>query len=449
MATPSKNQRVEEAAELFRLGGPLVFTFLCDISFATVTTIATSWISPAAVAAVGLTINFLFFTIAFFFLSLSAITVITAELAGSGDQAKIGALLKSGFKLALIFCLSAATLISLLWWSLPLMPLSEEGASLAQHFLGICAWIVPLECFAFVFVFASNGLGKTFWVGAINFCAVPILIALTWVLAFGNLGFDAQGVPGVAYAILITVAIRSCAFLFLWLQKEFRGLKFLEGTTEAGTNDIWKILKIGTPLGLTEISAMASIAVIGVFVSQFGVYSLAAHNIAHNVFLLAHLLIYGLSRATVIQVGLRVGQGASRSAIKSLISTAFFVALLIGCSAAILIFAFAAEIAALYSQDTNVVTTLTSLLVFVAILRLLDDCTMILQASLEGLQRTKAIFQIRTTSHWFVGLASGYALSFWLGLFGFWVGIGLSFIYAGCLFGVRLQSELKLLNGPN
>ena len=278
---------------------------------------------------------------------------------------------------------------------------------------------------------------------------MPILIALTWVLAFGNLGFDAQGVPGVAYAILITVAIRSCAFLFLWLQKEFRGLKFLEGTTEAGTNDIWKILKIGTPLGLTEISAMASIAVIGVFVSQFGVYSLAAHNIAHNVFLLAHLLIYGLSRATVIQVGLRVGQGASRSAIKSLISTAFFVALLIGCSAAILIFAFAAEIAALYSQDTNVVTTLTSLLVFVAILRLLDDCTMILQASLEGLQRTKAIFQIRTTSHWFVGLASGYALSFWLGLFGFWVGIGLSFIYAGCLFGVRLQSELKLLNGPN
>ena len=236
----------------------MVFTFLCDISFATVTTIATSWISPAAVAAVGLTINFLFFTIAFFFLSLSAITVITAELAGSGDQAKIGALLKSGFKLALIFCLSAATLISLLWWSLPLMPLSEEGASLAQHFLGICAWIVPLEFFAFVFVFASNGLGKTFWVGAINFCAVPILIALTWVLAFGNLGFDAQGVPGVAYAILITVAIRSCAFLFLWLQKEFRGLKFLEGTTEAGTNDIWKILKIGTPLGLTEISACQS-----------------------------------------------------------------------------------------------------------------------------------------------------------------------------------------------
>lgn len=449
MTALANNQRAGQAIELFRLGGPLVFTFLCDISFATVTTIATSWISPAAVAAVGLTINFLFFTIAFFFLSLSAITVITAELAGSGNRAKIGALLKSGFKLALIYCLSAATLISLLWWSLPLLPLSDEGASLAKHFLGISGWIVPLEFFAFVIVFASNGLGKTFWVGAINFCAVPILIALTWVLAFGNLGFDAKGVPGVAYAILITVAIRSCAFLFLWLQKEFRGLNFLEGTTEAGTNDIWKIFKIGTPLGLTEVSALASIAVIGVFVSKFGVYSLAAHNIAHNVFVIAHVLIFGLSRATVIQVGLRVGQGASRSTMKSLISTAFFVALLIGCSAAILIVAFAADIAALYSQDSKVVTTLTSLLVFVAILRLLDDCTMILQASLEGLQQTKAIFQIRASSHWLVGLASGYALSFWLGLFGFWVGIGLSFLFAGYLFGLRLQSELKLLNDSN
>ncbi len=446
MTTLAKNLRIEQAAELLRLGGPLVFTFISDISFATITTVATSWISPTAVAAVGLTINFLFFTIAFFFLSLSAITVITAELAGSGQRTKIGALLKSGFKLASLFCVSAATLLVLLWWSLPLLPLSDDGVSLAQQFLGICVWIVPLEFFAFVIVFASNGLGKTFWVGAINFSAVPIFIALTWALAFGNLGLEAQGVPGVAYAILLTVAARSCAFLFLWLQKEFRGLNFLRGTPEAGVTGIRKILEIGAPLGLTEISALASTAVIGIFISQFGVHSLAAHNIAHNVFVLAHVLIFGLSRATVIKVGLLVGQGASRPAITSLISTAFFIALLMGCSALVLIFAFAGDIAALYSQDTSVANLVTSLLMFVAVIRLFDDCTMILQASLEGLQKTKTIFLIRASSHWLVGLASGYLLSFWLGIYGFWAGIGLALIFAGSVFGVRLRSELLLLD---
>ena len=448
MTIPAKHPRIAQAAELFRVGGPLVFTFICDMSFATITTVATSWISPTAVAAVGLTINFLFSTIVFFFISLSAITVITAELAGSGQHGKIGALLKSGFQLAFLFSISAATLLILLWWSLPLLPLSDEGVGLAQTFLGICVWIVPLEFFVFVVVFASNGLGRTFWVGAINFAAVPFFIALTWALAFGNLGFDARGVPGVAFAILLTVAARSCAFSLLWLQKEFRGLNVLEGSVEAGVTDIRRILKIGAPLGFTEISGLASIAVIGIFVSQLGVYSLAAHNIAHNVFAVAHVMIFGLSRATVIQVGFMVGQGASKSAVSSLISTAFFLALFMSCSIAILILAFAGNIAALYSQDISVVNLVTSLLAFVAVLRLIDDCTMVLQASLEGMQQTKTIFQIRASSHWLVGLASGYLLSMWLGIFGFWVGIGLALVYACGFLGVRLRSQLQLLDAP-
>ena len=187
---------------------------------------------------------------------------------------------------------------------------------------------------------------------------------------------------------------------------------------------------------------------IGIFVSQLGVYSLAAHNIAHNVFAVAHVMIFGLSRATVIQVGFMVGQGASKSAVSSLISTAFFLALFMSCSIAILILAFAGNIAALYSQDISVVNLVTSLLAFVAVLRLIDDCTMVLQASLEGMQQTKTIFQIRASSHWLVGLASGYLLSMWLGIFGFWVGIGLALVYACGFLGVRLRSQLQLLDAP-
>ena len=160
MTIPAKHPRIAQAAELFRVGGPLVFTFICVMSFATITTVATSWISPTAVAAVGLTINFLFSTIAFFFISLSAITVITAELAGSGQHGKIGALLKSGFKLAFLFNISAATPLVLLWWSLPLLLLSGEGVGLAQTFLGICVWIVPLEFFVFVVVLLRTSWGE-------------------------------------------------------------------------------------------------------------------------------------------------------------------------------------------------------------------------------------------------------------------------------------------------
>ena len=80
------NERLKEAAKLLQIGWPLVFTFASDFSFATVAIVSSGWISSAAVASVGLTLNLLFFTITFFFVSLSAITVITAELNGSGPE---------------------------------------------------------------------------------------------------------------------------------------------------------------------------------------------------------------------------------------------------------------------------------------------------------------------------------------------------------------------------
>jgi Na+-driven multidrug efflux pump len=77
------NERLKEAAKLLQIGWPLVFTFASDFSFATVAIVSTVWISSAAVASVALTLHLLFFTIAFFFICLTAIT---AELNGSGPE---------------------------------------------------------------------------------------------------------------------------------------------------------------------------------------------------------------------------------------------------------------------------------------------------------------------------------------------------------------------------
>ena len=105
------SKRLKEASKLLQIGWPLVFTFASDFSFATVAIVSSGWISSAAVASVGLTLNLLFFTITFFFVSLSAITVITAELNGSGARENIGPLMRSGFFLASVFCLLAAAFI--------------------------------------------------------------------------------------------------------------------------------------------------------------------------------------------------------------------------------------------------------------------------------------------------------------------------------------------------
>ena len=420
----------QEVGELFRLGWPLIFTFICDVSFVTVTTIATSWISPTAVAAVGLTLNLLLLTIVFFFLCLSAIIVLTADLKGAGRQAEIGALLKSGFRLAALFSVIAAFFLYLLWLFLPALPLSPEGVMLAQEFLRIGAWVVPLDLFACVVMFASNGLGRTFWVGILNFASVPLLIFLTWVFAFSNLGIPVTAVEGCAYAIVLTIGLRSLAFLCLARQDDFKSINFWRGRVSPGVNDTRKILSVGIPLGLAEISALGSISVIGVLVAQIGVDALAAHNIANNVFVLTHVLIFGVSRATVIRIGLLTGRGAPAIETQRSIFASFILASLFSLVSMALLLWFASKITSIYSSESAVAALVTNLIFFIAFMKLIDDPAIVLQACLEGIQQTRIIFIVRFAGQWLIGLAVGYLASQWLGVYGFWLGIAVSVLFA-------------------
>ena len=435
MANPQTN----EVRRLIRLGLPLVLTFASDWGLVTTATIASSWISASAVAAVGLTFTLGMSTVAFFFVTLSALTVITADLLGSGRSKKVGALMKSGLSLAAVFCGVLAAMLVVLWYALPYLLPSAEAAQIAQDFLSVMGWFVPFELFGYVFVFTSNGLGRTFWVGVISVLSIPLLIVLTWALAFGNFGFEAMGTHGIALAILITWSIRAAAFLLLVLQKEFSNIHFFGNVVETGLNDRGRILKIGVPLGLSEISTHGWLAVMGVLVAQLGVVILATHNIAFNIFVLAHICVFGLTRATVIRLGALVGEIGSGAHLWPFLRTALTVILCFSCLTLGVVSIGSGQIAAYYSDDIQVVQMLTGLLVLVAVLRVIDDLGLFFQASLEGLQRTSKIPLVRALTQWVVGVPVCIAMSRWWGLYGVWIGMGFTLLCAACLFYWQLR----------
>lgn len=442
------NPQPSEVRRLIRLGLPLVLTFASDWGLVTTATVASSWISASAVAAVGLTFTLGMSTVAFFFVTLSALTVITADLLGSSKSNKVGALMKSGLSLAAVFCVVLAAILVVLWYALPYLLPSAEAAQIAQDFLSVMAWFVPFELFGYVFVFISNGLGRTFWVGVISVLSIPLLIVLTWALAFGNFGFEAMGTGGIALAILITWSIRAAAFLLLVLQKEFSSIHFFGSVAETGLNDRGRILKIGVPLGLSEVSTHGWLAVIGVLVAQLGVVVLAAHNIAFNIFVLAHICVFGLTRATVIRLGALAGETGSGPHLWPFLRTALTVILCFSLLTLGVVSLGSGQIAAYYSDDVQVVSTLAGLLVLVAALRLIDDLGLFFQASLEGLQRTSKIPLLRALTQWVLGLPVCILMSQWLGLYGVWIGMGLTLFCAACLFYWQLRREITESDQP-
>ena len=442
------NPQPSEVRRLIRLGLPLVLTFASDWGLVTTATVASSWISASAVAAVGLTFTLGMSTVAFFFVTLSALTVITADLLGSSKSNKVGALMKSGLSLAAVFCVVLAAILVVLWYALPYLLPSAEAAQIAQDFLSVMAWFVPFELFGYVFVFISNGLGRTFWVGVISVLSIPLLIVLTWALAFGNFGFEAMGTGGIALAILITWSIRAAAFLLLVLQKEFSSIHFFGSVAETGLNDRGRILKIGVPLGLSEVSTHGWLAVIGLLVAQLGVVVLAAHNIAFNIFVLAHICVFGLTRATVIRLGALAGETGSGPHLWPFLRTALTVILCFSLLTLGVVSLGSGQIAAYYSDDVQVVSTLAGLLVLVAALRLIDDLGLFFQASLEGLQRTSKIPLVRALTQWVLGLPVCILMSQWLGLYGVWIGMGLTLFCAACLFYWQLRRGITESDQP-
>ena len=442
------NPQPSEVRRLIRLGLPLVLTFASDWGLVTTATVASSWISASAVAAVGLTFTLGMSTVAFFFVTLSALTVITADLLGSSKSNKVGALMKSGLSLAAVFCVVLAAILVVLWYALPYLLPSAEAAQIAQDFLSVMAWFVPFELFGYVFVFISNGLGRTFWVGVISVLSIPLLIVLTWALAFGNFGFEAMGTGGIALAILITWSIRAAAFLLLVLQKEFSSIHFFGSVAETGLNDRGRILKIGVPLGLSEVSTHGWLAVIGLLVAQLGVVVLAAHNIAFNIFVLAHICVFGLTRATVIRLGALAGETGSGPHLWPFLRTALTVILCFSLLTLGVVSLGSGQIAAYYSDDVQVVSTLAGLLVLVAALRLIDDLGLFFQASLEGLQRTSKIPLLRALTQWVLGLPVCILMSQWLGLYGVWIGMGLTLFCAACLFYWQLRRGITESDQP-
>ena len=434
--------QINEVRRLVRLGLPLVLTFASDWGLVTTATVASSWISASAVAAVGLTFTLGMSTVAFFFVTLSALTVITADLLGSRRNNKVGALMKSGLSLAAAFCGVLAAMLGLLWYALPYLLPSAEAAQTAQDFLSVMAWFVPFELFGYVFVFISTGLGRTFWVGVISVLSIPLLIILTWALAFGNFGFEAMGTRGIAFAILITWSIRAAAFLLLVLQKEFSDIHFFGSVAEAGLNNRARILKIGVPLGLSEVSTHGWLAVIGVLAAQLGVEMLAAHNIAYNMFMLAHICVFGLTRATVIRLGALVGETGSGAHLWPFLKTALTLILCFSCLTLGIVSMGSGQIAAYYSDDIEVVRMLTVLLVLVAALRLIDDLGLFFQATLEGLQRTAKIPLVRALTQWVLGVPVCILMSQWLGLYGVWIGMGSTLLCSAFLFSWQLRHEI-------
>ncbi len=211
-------------------------------------------------------------------------------------------------------------------------------------------------------------------------------------------------------------------------------------------------IEVGEAMGTNSWSHARKIAgmietlcfsLVAIMLSPFGPVVVASHTIAMNVSGLLAIVPIALSSTASIEVGEAMGTNSwSHARKRALSSTSLAVAFyFIGAS---VLFFMGEQIAALYSDDAEVLLLAPVLMMYCVVFFFPETLQVMAIGILRGFKDSRTIFLITIVAYWIVGMPIGYSLGYGYlgdaleGAEGFWLGFIFSLTCASVLLGGRL-----------
>ena len=203
--------------------------------------------------------------------------------------------------------------------------------------------------------------------------------------------------------------------------KEFQLFKRLSAPN---IQHILQTLKLGLPIAITMAMEVGLFSVTALLMGRFGVDATAGHQIAINVASLAFMVPLGVGMALTVRIGQSIGAKQTLNA-KKQGQLGIVACTCITAISALCLWQFGDMIAALYTDDTNVINIGAQLLVLAAIFQIVDGLQIGAMGSLRGFKDTKIPMLLSIFSYWVVGMGTAV----WLGIYqdmgpkGLWWGL--------------------------
>jgi putative MATE family efflux protein len=318
-----------------------------------------------AVAAVGLAGQIFFLLNLLLFGIGSGAAMFTAQLWGKRDVPDIRRVLC----LALILGLAAASAFFILSKFFPRFILgiySQDPAviQVGSDYLSIYAWSFFFFAVTFSFALILRSIGDVKVPVVISICALTLNAFLTYGFVFGKFGLPELGVPGAAVALVIARAVECMAIVsYTYISKSPVAVT-VRDFLRIDFTFIGKILIPVLPIIANEFLWSMGVTAYFVIYAHMGTDSLAAMNIVSTIDQLALVVLFGLTSATSVIVGNRIGAGEINDAYlyggRSLGLGAF-----IGVVIGVLVILFSPFILSLYKVSPDVISLAYKTLIFV------------------------------------------------------------------------------------
>jgi len=303
--------------QLLKIGLPITFQQFVFSLLNMVGVVMIGQKGEVAVAAAGLANQVYFLYSLILFGIASGAAMFTAQLWGKRDIPNLRKVLSLSLTLSLAVALIFLGLAQLI--PVQILELFSEDTqviTLGSQYLRLFSGSFVFFAITFSYALVLRSTGDVKMPMAVSVSALSLNVLLSFGLIFGKLGLPEMGVLGAALALLISRIVECITLLALTYYKRSPVAAALRELLQFDPHFMVKVLKPVLPVALNELLWAAGITAYNVVYARISTEAIAAMNIVSTVDNLALTLFIGITNATTVLVGNRIGAGEDEEAFR-------------------------------------------------------------------------------------------------------------------------------------
>lgn len=189
-----------------------------------------------------------------------------------------------------------------------------ESIKIGISYLKLSSYSYILSAIGFTLVFSLRCMGKTKVTMISAAIGVVVNGILNYLLIYGKLGFPALNEKGAAIATLIARGVQMWIILHMILKYDYGIKGKIREYLGVSKKMLQDIVKIATPIFLTEVFWILGTVTLTIAYSRIGVGEAASIQIADLILSIAAIMFMGISNASSVIIGKSIGEGKKKLA---------------------------------------------------------------------------------------------------------------------------------------
>ncbi len=405
MSTLFKQIITNDTKRVFALALPAAMKHLADILQILVDMIMVGYVSVYALAAVGLSMQFMMFINVLMTLYIVGGNALISRFIGSGRVKRASALL---FSLGL-FALLLSVAVTIVGYTQAdelyrLMGASSGVVAAGASYFRVLVLGISLIFLDNLLYNALSAAGDTKTSLYIKLFSSVVNAFFNYVLIFGHFGVEAMGIEGAALATLISYAFNVAIYALLLFRSKKAKLHFIPLFTKS---DLFRALRIGYHAAIDRAVSTMSFLLFVAIIAYYGTAELAGYQVGLRIEGLAFMPGFGFAIASMALVGQALGAKDPQKAYNLGIIAARVAYVFMGLVGVGLIL-FSQDLVSFFTKDKETMYIASEYLILVGLAQIPLALTFVYSASLRGAGDTKTVMRVNVLSLWLFRVIPSY-----------------------------------------